>query len=117
MRCGWQLSDVPYKLSWGALFAFIKHLGSDSAHYRFKNPEYAAWTGPELVPNLLAGLLDATNILIWQNSKAGQRGRDRPKPIKRPWSKDNTDRIGRGAIPMDQWDEWWGDGSPNVVTE
>lgn len=113
MRAGWQLSDAPYQLSWEALFAFIAHLDSESAYYRTVEPDTAFWMGGSGVQNLLASVVDQLAILVWQNTKDGQKGRRRPKPIKRPWSKDSTDRIGRGAIPATEWDAWWGDGSEN----
>lgn len=111
MRAGWQLDDVPTRLPWRALFAFIQHLGPESAYYRQINPEYAQWTGPELLPNIMASVLDGVNILIWQNSKDGSRGRNKPKPIQRPWSKPVGQVIGNDPIPISAWDAWWGDGS------
>lgn len=79
---------------------------------RVTNPDYAFWLGSSGIQNLLAQLVDVGNVQIWQQSKDGKRNRNRPKPIKRPWSKTtDTQQIGRGPIPADEWATWWGDGS------
>lgn len=111
VRCGWQLSDVPHRLGWRALFAFLGNLPPDASYYRAIDPETAFWMGGSGVQNLLASVIDQLAVLVWQNTKDGHKGRKRPKPIKRPWSKTNTDRIGRGAIPKSEWADFWGDGS------
>ena len=113
MRAGWQLTDAPYRLSWEALFAFLNHLPSDAAYHRVIDPDMAFWLGGAGVQNLLASVVDQLAVVVWQNTKDGHRGRRKPKPIKRPWSKDSTDRIGRGAIPRSEWADFWGDGSDN----
>lgn len=78
---------------------------------RVTNPDYAFWLGSEGVPNLLASLVDVGNTQVWQSTKDGSKNRNRPKPIKRPWTKATSDQIGRGAIPADKWADFWGDGS------
>lgn len=111
VRAGWTLADAPHDLSWRALFAFIRFLGPESAYMRVVSPDYAHWLGSEGVPNLLAEVVTILNTQVWQKTKDGQRNRNRPKPIKRPWTKATSDQIGRGAIPASKWDEFWGDGS------
>ncbi|MGP5389879.1 DUF5361 domain-containing protein [Glutamicibacter arilaitensis] len=78
---------------------------------RVTNPDYAFWLGPQGIPNLLATLADIGNTQIWQQTKDGSKNRNRPKPIKRPWTKEATNQIGRGAIPANKWADFWGDGS------
>lgn len=111
MRVGWTLADAPHHLSWRALFSFIQFLGPESAYMRVTNPEYAFWLGSEGVPNLLAALVDVGNTQVWQQSKDGSKNRNRPKPIKRPWSKSNSKQVGSGPIPASEWADFWGDGS------
>ena len=111
VRAGWTLDDVPYRLSWRALFAFLQHLGPESAYMRVVEPELSFWLGSEGVPNLLATLVDIGNTQIWQKTKDGAKNRRRPKPIKRPWNKANVKTVGQGAIPKSHWADFWGDGS------
>lgn len=111
MAAGWTLEDVPRRLSYPALLAFIGHLPMSSAFHRVRSPEESQWTGEALVPSLLAQVGYRLDILAWQQSKDGQKGRNRPRPWATPWVKNSEARtIGRGAIPASQWEEFWGDG-------
>lgn len=44
------------------------------------NPEYA-W---EQEHYMLAGILNAVNLILWGQTKDGQKNKNRPKPIKPP---------------------------------
>lgn len=107
---GWTFDDVPVRLPWRALFAFVAHLGPDSAYQRVTNPDLAFWMGGAGVQGLLATIADHLAVLKWQNTKDGHKNRRPPKPIKRPWSRPGGQQIGRGAIPAASWAAWWGDG-------
>ncbi|MBW3077687.1 hypothetical protein [Bifidobacterium simiiventris] len=60
---------------------------------------------------LLADLIDAVNMLRWENAamnrRKGQPKPPPPKPVPRPGVKQKGQRIGRGAIPVSRFDEWW----------
>jgi hypothetical protein len=49
---------------------------------------------------LLASLIDATRVLVWQNSKAGREGRDYPEPIERPGIVKPEPRKGSKVKPL-----------------
>ncbi|WP_300345502.1 DUF5361 domain-containing protein [Nesterenkonia sp.] len=98
-------------MSYPALFAFIENLPADSALDRITDPQTAAWTSGVLVPNLLAEIGYRLDILAWQQSKDGSKGRRRPQPWERPWAKNkNKRRIGAGAIPASRWEKFWDGG-------
>lgn len=108
---GWTFDDVPRRLSYPALFAFLAHLPTTSAYVRMKNPDTASWMDGSLVANLLAELGHRLDILAWQQTADGQKNRKRPQPWPRPWVKDkNKDRIGAGPIPASEWETFWDGG-------
>ncbi len=83
----------------------------DSAWARHSSPEMSAWTSGVLVPNILADLGYRLDVLAWQQSKDGQKGRRKPKPWERPWSKNKNQRqIGSGPIPASDWEAFWDGG-------
>lgn len=49
------------------------------------------WT-PER--ELMAQFIDGLNVLAWQKTKDGSKGRNPPKPIRRPGVKDGAERTG-----------------------
>lgn len=60
---------------------FIEYLTNDSALVSSVYPERAGWT-PEMM--LLAEAVDTLRILVWQNSKDAQEGKNFPEKIERP---------------------------------
>lgn len=113
VSAGYSFDDVPEHLPWRALFAFLEHLGPSSALARTQEPERALWAAQGPVPLLLSALGHRLDILAWQQTKDGQKNRNRPKPWPTPW--DGPDKgktvIGRGAIKASEWADFWGDGS------
>lgn len=67
--------------------------------------EEALWGMQE---QLLAGAVDALRILIWQQTKDGEKGRNQPDPIQRPGVEPKSKVIGKGAIPIDEMADWLG---------
>lgn len=67
------------------------------------NPNEWEWGVTEL---LLAEIADSNNVAAWQ--RGGGTKRDYPKPIPRPGVQPDSTRIGKGAIPLDQMDEFLG---------
>ena len=111
MTAGWTFDDVPRRLSYPALFAFLAHLPPHGAYARFSDPETALWTDGTLTANLLAEVGYRLDLLLWQNSKDGQRGRNRPQPWDRPWAKSGKKQtIGAGPIPASSWEAFWDGG-------
>lgn len=74
-----------------------------SALHRALNPEDADWSLTDL---LLAEVADAANVANWQRGQGKKR--DYPKPIPRPGVTPDQTVIGKGAIPLDQMDEFLG---------
>ena len=113
VAAGYSFDDVPERLPWRALFAFLDHLPADSALARAREPEKAEWAAHGPTPFLLAAMGHRLDVLAWQQTKDGQKGRKKPKPWPTPWSDPDKDvqRIGRGAIPASEWDDFWGDGT------
>ena len=115
VSAGYSFDDVPERLPWRALFAFLDNLGPGSAFFRARldDPVKAAWIEAGPAPLLLSQAGYLLEILAWQQTKDGQKNRNRPKPWPTPW--DGPDKgktvIGRGAIKASEWADFWGDGS------
>lgn len=54
---------------------------------------------------LLAVLTDYTASANWQ--RAGRKSAPKPKRIPRPWEKPKSTNFGKGALPVDQFKDWW----------
>lgn len=68
--------------TWRDLFTILKHSKPGSAYYTYMVGDDASPWG--LSEQLLADIADKLAIQIWFKTKDGQKGRNRPKPIKRP---------------------------------
>lgn len=92
--------------------AFVQHLGQDSALYKHRDPEKWLWNTETMLALLLSKVGYGVEVLTWQNSRNGQRNIHAPKPWVTPWSREdsNTRRIGSGAIPRSEWEDWWNGG-------
>lgn len=109
------LEDVPQRLGWAALRSFVTHLGPDSALHAELNPEDAGWYQPWTAQAVLADIYDALAGMVTGYATCNRRkGSPKPKPPRpypRPWLTDEqrgVRRVGRGAIPISEFDEWWG---------
>lgn len=109
---GWSWDDVPHRLPWRAVIAFADNLGPLSALRRVVDPDAAGWADPAFAAYLLTRVEYQTRHGNWMQSRDGQRKSNRPEPIPTPWDKPSgkTRVIGGGAIPISQWDDFWGDG-------
>lgn len=113
MQAGWTFDDVPARLSWRAFFAWLENLPPTSNLGRARDPERAAWIAGDPNSQLLVALGERLDILAWQKTRDGQKGRKRPKPWETPWSAKSRKptRIGGGGVPMSRFAEAWGDGT------
>lgn len=113
-RCGRTLGDIGGALPWTALRSFAAHLDASSALAREMDPELGAWASPARVPAMLADIYDAVQWLGYAfacaNTGRGKPRPKRPRPYPRPGAKADENRIGRGAIPIREFDEWWSGG-------
>ena len=106
-RAGHTLGDVGGALSNAALLSFVLNLPGDSATAQELNPD-AQWT---LVPMLLARISDDLEQFMWlyacAHTPKGHARPKPPKPIPRPGVGGESKRIGEGAIPISEFDEWY----------
>lgn len=107
VRAGWTLDDVPSRLPWRALYAFVTHLPSDSALKREMNGDDAEWSSTLKTNAILADIFDA--IAEFEVAFAKSRGAHpkAPRPYKRPGASSGEKRIGKGAVPHGTFMKWW----------
>lgn len=107
MRIGASL-DTAHRLGWHNVIAFARHAAMDSGSYLWHalNPEYNSFNSQLKTAAILADLYDAVRQLHASLvTKSGQQVK-MPKPYPRPWVKDEK-RIGKGAIPVKDFDLWY----------
>lgn len=97
---GFVLADVPHRVTWRALNAFLRYAPRESAVFRLTGPEKYRWTETDY---LLAVAVDLLQAMVWQRSKPGTA---RPKPIKRPGQIDPDRRFGSAAMTLDEARDW-----------
>jgi hypothetical protein len=106
----YQLRDVGGALSWGALLHFVQNLPRTSALSRELVPqtETEQWAEGSNVAALLADIFDLLNAFRNEAAVKGTRHSARKsKPYPRPWLKPKKRHIGRGAIPVADFEAWW----------
>lgn len=103
MCAGWTLDDVPARLNWRALHAFVAQsaLQPATALHRELVGEHYQWG---MVEQLLALVVDELAVANWQRSKDGAKGRNRPSPLPRPGVKQKSgERVGgTTALPLSE---------------
>ena len=105
LRCGFVLADIPRRVSWRAVVAFVAHLPRESATAIAAIGERARWGDSE---HLLASLVDLMHLSVWMNSRDGQKGRNRPKALKRPGEKREGRTYGSGRYTPQELTEMFG---------
>lgn len=105
------LQDVGGALPWGALLHFVQFAPRTSALSRELHPttDSERWADGNATAAILADVYDLINQL---NENLVARGQSRRathvKPYPRPWAKGQGERrIGRGAIPIADFEAWW----------
>lgn len=99
------MGDVPRRVSWRALLAYVEHLPRQSAAAAEMVGEKSRWSDSE---HLLAALVDLTQLHVWMASKDGAKNRNRPKPLRRPGQAPAGRRFGRGRYTAAQLTEIFG---------
>jgi hypothetical protein len=85
----------------------VKHAPPGSALVRaMQGPDFV-WGVPE---QLMAGVLDALNILVWFKTEDGAKGRNRPKQIPRPGVEpdEDTTTYGKDAVSIEEMNAFLG---------
>lgn len=83
----------------------VKQSPNDSALARAQHGDEALWGLPE---QLMAQTVDYLAWLTWSKTKDAQHNRGKPTPIPRPGIDSGVTRIGKGALSMDEMDDWLG---------
>lgn len=106
----YQLRDVGGALPWGALLHFVRYLPRTSALSQELVPlsETEHWIAGDVNANIIADTFDAiTHGFAALAAKGTGHAPKRIKPYPRPWNKPKTRHIGKGAIPISNFEDWW----------
>jgi len=107
-RTNYTLDDVGGALSWGALYSFIKNLGSDSALARDLG-KTSGWETNASTNAILADIYDLLQVININlvNFASGGKAKKKLKPYPRPGRDENNKRkLGKGAMPLEELREW-----------
>ena len=107
-RTNYNTDDIGGALSWGALYAFIKNLGGDSALARDLG-KATGWETTLKTNAILADIFDLLQVIHAElvHWKSGGKKKPKTKPYPRPGRDENNKRkLGRGAMPLDELREW-----------
>lgn len=106
-RLGCTLAQAPFLYGWHALATWARHLPQDSAVWRARHPEEAAFASAYGRAVIAADTFDALMGAAAMLARVqGARVRD-PKPFPRPGAKDETRHFGSGGIPVAEFDAWY----------
>ena len=105
----YQLRDVGGTLPWGALLHFVSHLPRTSALSQEIRPisEEERWARGDYTAAILADLFDVVVSGFIAIGNRGSRRKPHAKPYPRPWMKPQTRHVGKGAIPIKDFERWW----------
>lgn len=107
------LLGVPWHLAprvcgWADLATFAKHLPTGSATWRARHPELAPWTEPLALVNVGADVFNVIARFAHLYASAHSKARrPAPNPYPVPWAEDRAVRIGSGAIPVAEFEDWY----------
>lgn len=107
-RTVYTLEDLGGALSWSSLNSFVKYLGGDSALARDLDKS-TGWDETIKTNAILADIYDILQVLNANLVGFITRGKKRThiKPYPRPGrAENNTQRIGKGALPVEDLHEW-----------
>ena len=89
-------------LSWRDLWVIVNQAPLGSALDRAMRPDEALWG---LTEQLLAANLDEVRVLVWQNTKDAQLGKNYPQPTPRPGVESDAKTHGTTAMSLDEMRE------------
>lgn len=105
-RTIYTLEDVGGALSWASLSSFVKNLGSDSALARSLEKS-TGWEQTIKTNAILADIYDLLQVINANLCAMGGSKNKKIKPYPRPGrDEDNTRKIGKGALPVNELHEW-----------
>ena len=104
--------DLAPAIGWHNVRDFARHAAANQASnlWRAAHPDEAAYASGLHLNAALADLFDLVAEFATAYATANSKGRraKRPPRYPRPWVRDSgTKRIGRGAIPVAEFDAWY----------
>jgi len=88
--------------SWYDLMVFARFVQLDSKSALSNEVHGPSWS---IEAQLLAIIADALGMANWQ--RAGRKSAPKPKRIPRPWEKPKSTNLGKDAIPISKFNDWW----------
>lgn len=92
---------------WGEMLNFSEHLPIESQTVYAKNRELIDFSTDLKRNAILADLYDLVGAFLYTFAHAHGSKSGKPKPYKRPWLAADEQRIGRGAIPISEFNKWY----------
>lgn len=92
---------------WGELINFADNLPLDSRTVYAKNREVFDFASDLKRNAILADIYDAIAMFLHSFGKVHGSKSPKPKPYKRPWLSESEHHIGRGAIPISEFEKWY----------
>lgn len=106
-RLGHTMAGALRVYGWHALVTWARHLPQDSATWRAKHPDEAAFASAYGRATIAADTFDAIMCSVVSLARAhGARVRD-PKPYPRPSDKADIRHYGSGGIPVADFESWY----------
>ena len=106
-RLGCTLAQARLAYGWHALATGAGPLPQDSATWRARHPDEAAFSGAYGRATISADIFDAIMGAAAAIARTnGARVRD-PKPYPRPGTQGETRHFGSGGIPVSEFDAWY----------
>lgn len=106
-RLGCSLVQAPFLYGWHAVATWARHLPQDSAVWRARHPEEAAFASDYQRAIIAADTFDAVMRVIGTIAAAhGTNVRD-PQPYPRPHDGRKTEHFGSGGIPVSEFEAWY----------
>lgn len=106
-RLGCTLAQARLSYGWHALATWARHLPHESATWRAKHPDEAAFASAYGRATIAADTFDAiVNGALAVARTQGARTRT-PKPYPRPGDRPEARHFGSGAIPVADFDAWY----------
>ena len=109
-RLGLRFEDSP-AIGWDCVINFVRHLDQTSAVFRAQHPEEFMFASSLKRAAILADIFDAIRAFeytyVTSHLKKGAAPPPPPKRYPRPGVDEGVQRIGKGAIPIAEFEEWY----------
>lgn len=106
-RLGCSLVQAPFLYGWHAVMTWARHLPQDSAVWRARHPDEAAFASDYQRSLIAADTFDAVMRVMATIAAAHGANVREPKPYPRPNDGRKTEHFGSGGIPVSEFDAWY----------